>query len=96
MANSLVTTMGFADVVGQKRRVSTLSTSYRMRTGMHLCLSLLLWCLLFSLGQELRALWADKVDALGQRRHDAVGLSVGTRDAVSFTIRVHNSSHHIQ
>lgn len=28
-----VTTMGFADVVGQKRRVSTLSTSYRMRTG---------------------------------------------------------------
>lgn len=53
---------------------------------MHLCLSLFVVVSVASSGQELRAVWADEVDALGQRRHDAVGFGVGTGDAVSVNI----------
>lgn len=34
-------------------------------------------------GQELWAFWPNEVDALGERRYDAVGLAVGARDTVS-------------
>lgn len=39
------------------------------------------------IGQELRALWTDQVDALGERRHYAVGLGMGTGDTVSLVFR---------
>lgn len=39
------------------------------------------WCP-FLLGQELRALGTDQVDSFGKRRHNTVGLRVGTRNAL--------------
>lgn len=34
------------------------------------------------LGQKLRALRTDEVDTFGKRRHNAVGLGVGTRNSL--------------
>ena len=69
---------------------------YRMRTGYPSVpepFVVVLVAIVASSGQELRALWADKVDALGQRRHNAVGLGVGTRHAVRVTM--YSYIHHI-
>lgn len=77
------------DVVGQKCTESLRSTVYVL---IHICASVVV-VFVASSGQELRALWADKVDALGQRRHDAVGLGMGAGNAVSFTTLVYSNNH---
>lgn len=66
------------------RRSRSIGEALCARTQVPLCpqICLRFFCFfLASSGQKLRAVRADQVDSLGQRRHHAVGLGVGARNA---------------